>query len=331
MRSILYDFIDKKLQKKVFSSIHGGRKVNSFEPWDQPQRRLNNKGQLYLSDLCYSEKYPNSFFDILYPDGEADASRPTVVYFHGGGFLFGDKSDGDPLAIGKGGVSALLSEICSHGYNVVSANYAFAPEYRFPVQIQQANELIRHLVEHSEYGLDMSRVIISGGSAGADITAIYGLALSDADYAARLGITPPISETDVCALIIDEMSLNTSHMSLGLKILLSGWVGERNMSRGEKSRLINVAANFGGKYPPAFLVASNVEPPFRLDEVEMYEKLRACGIACEEYYRPREEAGDLPHGFVSAFAENECARECFDRILAFVEKNVAKREGSENE
>ncbi len=331
MRSILYDFIDKRLQKKVFAAIHGGREVNSFEPWGEQSRIVNGRGQLYLSNLCYGEKYPNSFFDILYPDERTDVSRPTVVYFHGGGFLFGDKSDGDPLAIGKGGVSALLSEICSHGYNVVSANYAFAPEHRFPVQIHQANDLIRHLVEHPEYGLDMTRIVISGGSAGADITAIYGLALSNADYAAKLGITPPISEADVCALVIDEMSLNAANMSLGIKIMLSGWVGERNMLRGERSRLINVAANFGGKYPPSFLVASNVEPPFRLDEVEMYEKLRACGIACEEYYRPREEAGDLPHGFVSAFADNEYARKCFEKILAFVEKNVAKREGNEDE
>lgn len=322
MRSIINDFLDTQIQKKVFKSVHGGKPVNSFEPWNESKRTVCKNGQLYVNDLCYGTEYPNSFFDIRYPCEDTTAKRPTLVYFHGGGFLFGDKSDGDPLAVGENGVSAMLSEICSRGYNVVSANYAFATKYRCPVQIRQVNQLMAHLLEHDEYGLDMDRVVLMGGSAGADLTAIYGMMVADSDYAGKIGIKPYLTAAQLKVLVVDEMILNAAHMSKGLKVLMSAWVGERNMCKGSKSQLINIAAHFNGKFPPAFFTASNIEPPFEMDASEMCKKLKQSELPYAKYYRTKEESEPLAHGFMANFGTNRYANECFEQVMNFVEKWV---------
>lgn len=324
MRSILNDFLDTQIQKRVFKTVHGGKLVNSFAPWHESQRQIDSKGQLYVNDLCYGSAYPNSFFDIRYPHADTDARRPTLIYFHGGGFLFGDKSDGDPLAVCENGVSAMLSNICSRGYNVVSANYAFATEYRFLVQLHQVNQLMAHLIEHKEYGLDMDRIVLMGGSAGADLVAIYGMMVADEGYAHKIGIKPCLTGAQLKALVVDEMILNAGHMSRGLKMLLSAWVGERNMRTGTNSQLIHIASHFNGKFPPAFFTASNIEPPFEMDASEMCRKLEQAGIPCGKYYKTQEESEPLAHGFMATFGTNRYAKECFEQAMDFVERWVCK-------
>ena len=51
-----------------------------------------------ISEIEYAKDYPNSFLDIIYPDENREADRPTLFYFHGGGFFAGSKNMGDPLA-----------------------------------------------------------------------------------------------------------------------------------------------------------------------------------------------------------------------------------------
>lgn len=320
MRSILYDCIDTWIQKKVFKSVHGGKPVNSFSSWRESQRIVNARGQLYVNDLCYGEEYPNSFFDILYPDENTTLPRPTLIYFHGGGFLFGDKNDGDPMAVGQSGITAMLSEICSRGFNVVSANYAFAVEYRCPVQIRQVDQLMQHLQNHPEYGLDMENVVLMGGSAGANLTAIYGLLVADEAYAKEMGISPCMCTGQLKALVVDEMVLNYTHYSRGLAMLGAAWTGERKP--GKCAKLVNVVEHFQGKYLPAFFTASNVEPPFAKCALEMVEKLQDSNLPCKLYYRSQEESEALPHGFMTGFGANEYVKECFEQMLDFLKQWV---------
>lgn len=319
MRSFTRDAIATSVQKKVFQSVHGGKPVNSFEPWNEPKRQITPEGQLFVNDLCYGTMFPQSYFDIRYPNENTQERRPTLIYFHGGGFLFGDKSGGDPLAVGKNGVSAMLAEICTHGYNIVSANYAFATKYRFPVQISQVNQLLMHLQEHSEYGLDMDRVVIMGSSAGADLTAIYGLAVADHDYAMALGITPCIRMDQVKALVIDEFILNGAHMDKGLQILSSGWIGERDLVNSKKAKLANIMNHIDVKFPPAFLIASNVEPAFALDAQELFRVLQDRNLTAQLYYRTQEESEPLAHGFLANLGSCQYSAECFEAMMRFLQ------------
>ena len=224
------------------------------------------------------------------------------------------------MAVGKDGTAAMLSEMCRRGFNVVSANYAFATEYRFPAQIEQVDELFAHLLARPEYGLDMDRVVLMGSSAGANLTAIYGLAVADKSYAEKLGIFPCIKPEQLKVLVIDEMILNGDHLSKGLKILASSWLGERTAKYGPKAKMINIAQHIEKNYFPAFLVASNVEPPFEMDAREMYEKLTGSGVPTELYYRSKAEGEELAHGFMANLGSNTCSRECFKQMMSFVSR-----------
>lgn len=168
----LNDLKCKLIQKAVYAKLYKGHKSNEWEPWKTPGVTTLSSGLVCRNDIKFSDTYPNSFADIWYAD-DSHAKRPTIVYFHGGGFIFGDKSSGDPMQAAGGGVGKLESMVAA-GYNLVNANYALSPEYRFPAQIHQTDQLFRFLLAHeSELGLDMSRVCLSGGSAGANITEIY--------------------------------------------------------------------------------------------------------------------------------------------------------------
>lgn len=62
---------------------------NSFEPIYTPGEGEKADGQYKINDIAYGTEYPNSFLDITYPDTNREEDRPTLFYFHGGGFFGG--------------------------------------------------------------------------------------------------------------------------------------------------------------------------------------------------------------------------------------------------
>ena len=70
----------------------------------------------HISEIEYAKDYPNSFLDIIYPDENREADRPTLFYFHGGGFFAGSKNMGDSLAANE--AIALIDDLCAAGYNM---------------------------------------------------------------------------------------------------------------------------------------------------------------------------------------------------------------------
>ena len=123
------------LQKGAFGDIP----ANSFEPRNPPKEEIRSDGVTVKTEVNYSDKFPNSFLDIYYP-GPIDEDRPTFIYWHGGGHIFGDKNLGDPLSPNNDVSMHMYDYICKQGYNFISANYCFAPEYRYPAQILQYDQ-----------------------------------------------------------------------------------------------------------------------------------------------------------------------------------------------
>ena len=70
--------------------------INSYEPLGDPMEGIKDNSQYIITEIKYSDNYPNSFLDITYPNEDREMPRPTLIYFHGGGFFGGSKSVGDP-------------------------------------------------------------------------------------------------------------------------------------------------------------------------------------------------------------------------------------------
>jgi acetyl esterase len=106
----------------------------------------------------------------LYRSGRGTA--PTVVFFHGGGWVAGDLETHDRqarnLAIETGAV-------------VVSVDYRRPPETRFPGAFEDAFAAVRDVIGRiKQFGGDASRVGVAGDSAGGNLAATTALACRDA-------------------------------------------------------------------------------------------------------------------------------------------------------
>ncbi len=90
--------------------------------------------------------------------GDSDAKR-VLLYFHGGGYSLGSvESHRD-----------LIARLCrASGFVALAPDYRLAPGHPFPAQLDDALACYRWLVH--ERGIDPTRVVVAGESAGGGLT-----------------------------------------------------------------------------------------------------------------------------------------------------------------
>jgi acetyl esterase/lipase len=111
-------------------------------------------------DIAYGPHERNRL-DAYLADAGKEPS-PVLVFFHGGGYVGGDKS----AILGM----TLLQECLEAGISVVSCNYRFITKAPFPAPMEdgtRALQFVRSMA--AEWGLDPKRVASSGSSAGGHI------------------------------------------------------------------------------------------------------------------------------------------------------------------
>lgn len=96
------------------------------------------------------------------------AGDPLLVFFHGGGFVWGDLDSHD----------ALCRFLAEHaGVRVLSVDYRLAPEHPFPASAQDAVAAYRWVVANAGWlGADVRRLAVGGDSAGGNLAATVALA-----------------------------------------------------------------------------------------------------------------------------------------------------------
>ena len=290
---------------------------NSYEPLGQPMEGLKDNGQYVITEIRYSENYPNSYLDITYPNKDKDPSNPTLIYFHGGGYFGGSKNVGDPLA--GSDATALLDDICSEGFNLVNIDYVLVPEYHFPDPLIQANEAFRFLVENSEkYSLDMDNVVIMGSSAGAIIASQLGSIITNPDYAAALGISPALKPREVKAVVIYDAPLVYNEFTLETKLLIGNYVkGSIFLSKDDLKRYNNILW-VDSSYPSAVLLGSE----YYTDMRHLDKALSDAGVDHELVDPLMERNMVMQHCFVGLERVDDVAKDAFDRMIRFIKSKV---------
>jgi acetyl esterase len=103
--------------------------------------------------------------DVYRPRNPA-GPMPIVLYVHGGGFRFMSKD--------THWVFGLV--YARRGYLVVNMNYHLAPEHPFPGAVEDMSAAWQWLVANAErLGGDLTRVVVAGESAGANLSAALTL------------------------------------------------------------------------------------------------------------------------------------------------------------
>ena len=101
--------------------------------------------------------------------GPDPATRPLVLYFHGGGFVLGQLRMGDWLC---GNVAARVGAV------VVSVDYRLAPRHPFPAAVEDCYAALTWAASAQELGA-RGRVAVMGESAGGNLAAVVSLAARD--------------------------------------------------------------------------------------------------------------------------------------------------------
>ena len=103
---------------------------------------------------------------------DADGPFPTVVFFHGGGFVLGTIATHDWL--------------CRHlvresGCAVLSVDYRLAPEHPFPAAVEDASAATEWVAANPDELDGTGKIAVAGDSAGGNLAAVVSLLAADRD------------------------------------------------------------------------------------------------------------------------------------------------------
>ncbi len=256
---------------------------------------------------------------VYRPSG--DEPLPTVVFYHGGGFVIGDLDTHDNQA----------RRLCRDAnVVVVSIDYRRAPEHPWPAGVDDAFAAIRWVGDHIDrFGGDPDRLAVAGDSAGGNFSAVVAQMCRDAggpalraqlliypavDFAAG-GETYPSREqhADGYFLTRDDMMWFASHY-VESAVDEHGW-GEavdggspdpELLARLSDPRISPIRGHLSG-LPPALVVTAEFDP--LVDEGEAYaEALAEAGVPVTAI-----RFDGLIHGFFDMAALSPACADAADR------------------
>ncbi len=214
--------------------------------------------------------YPGAANQLAYrlyrPAGEGP--RSIIVYFHGGGWLFGGPDSDDPFC----------RDLCVRtGSIIISADYRHAPETRFPGAADDALSAVRWVAANAEaLGGRAEGLIVTGWSAGGNLAAVVCQRVRDEGgptIAAQLLICP-VTDSD-----LTRTSYVENGVGHGLTASVMAWFWDNYADASQRldpGAAPLRAANFSG-LPPAVVVTGEFDP--LRDEGDAYaDALRSAGV-----------------------------------------------------
>jgi acetyl esterase/lipase len=97
---------------------------------------------------------------------DAKTPAPTLIYYHGGGWIFGDRT----------GATLLFLPFLEMGWNVINVEYRMASVSLAPAAVEDCRCALRWAVRNAkQYNIDTSRIVLTGHSAGGHLSLITGM------------------------------------------------------------------------------------------------------------------------------------------------------------
>ncbi|MBQ6163038.1 MAG: alpha/beta hydrolase [Clostridia bacterium] len=272
-------------------------------------------GVRVLTDVVYPSEYPNNTMNIFL----APENRGTMFYIHGGGFVIGDK-DWEKQ-------NAYLEKWIENGYNVVSIDYALAPQYRIEAQIRQCGGALAYFVENAgKYGVDPNKIVLLGDSAGGCLSGLLTAANASPDCATALGLEPAENGVKVRGWIsisglldVDRTGkTNNDLKSWGFQLMVISGLHKTAYVGSPLAKKTSVLTWLSADFPPCYISDGN-NGTFTDQARDAVERLTELGVKVESNFIPPEKA-QLPHIWELDVDGNGLAAENFEKTLAFVNK-----------
>jgi acetyl esterase len=253
-------------------------------------------------------------FSIPGPDGDVPVRlyamehggvRPALIYFHGGGWVFGNLDTHD----------AVCRDLAAEsGAVVISVDYRLSPEVKFPAAVNDSYAATLWIAANAErLGIDARRISVGGDSAGGNLATVIAMRCRDAGG-------PALARQLLIYPVTDLSSFDTaSHRELAEGYFLTRaamqWFTGHYLASDDQSRLPEAsplhAPNLSG-LPPAFLITAEFDP--LRDEGEAYAaRLQQAGVSVTVKRYP-----GMVHGFVSMRGVVSGGRQAIQEAAKFV-------------
>lgn len=263
--------------------------------------------------LTYDASDPDARFDI-YRGNPVAPARPTIVWFHGGGFVSGRRSD----------VANYLKILAGRGFTVVNVDYTIAPEAAYPTPIRQANKALAYLTTHADrLRINADKIVLAGDSAGSQIAAQTAAMLTSPDYARILGMAPGVASRQVAGALLhcgvyDVTKLGQDGGILGWFIKSTKWAysGKRDWRDAKGFETMSFLPYLTPAFPATFISVGNADPLAPQSEA-MAKALATQGVAVTELFYPSDYQPPLGHEYQFNL-DTEAGRQALDRSVAWL-------------
>jgi len=232
----------------------------------------------YMTATGYESK-----LDIYRRRDTTDA-QPTLVFYHGGGWVAGTKE------------SAIMSIMpwLEMGWTVVNVEYRMAAVAPAPAAVVDAACALRFVVDKAEdYGIDTTRIVVSGESAGGHLALAVGMIPESAGFTNRCagggfrGIETAAPE--VAAIINWYGITDVEKMLAGhadARSYAAQWVGSQH-DADEIARSVSPLTYVRADLPPILSIQGDADPivPYS-QNVLLHEALAKAGATNELFTVP---------------------------------------------
>jgi acetyl esterase/lipase len=274
-------------------------------------KELRRQPIAYELDIPYANTdNPRQRLDLYLPKDRKSDKLPVIVYFHGGGWLQGNKADG---------AGRLRPFVRTGKYAGVSVGYRLSGEAIWPAQLHDCKAAIRWVRAHADqYGLDPDRIAVWGRSAGAHLALMIGVTGDGPQWQGVPGPPPDgmgskvacvanyFGVTDIPALVGQPSDIDRTTPAAPEAQLLGGPLLDHPAKARAASPITYVTAND----PPVLTVHGDADRAVPYDQaVRLDAALRKAGVP--SYFITVKGAGhgDFPKGM------NERLQAFFGRYL----------------
>ncbi|MFJ7246867.1 alpha/beta hydrolase [Kitasatospora sp. NPDC098652] len=237
-------------------------------------------------------------------DGTQGGSGATILYFHGGGWVFGSPETA---------LSLTGNLVARTGVGAYSPDYRLAPEHPFPAAVEDCLSAYRALLDR---GGDPSAIVFAGDSAGGGLTVTTCLAARDAGLplpAALLLLSPGLDATRSGESIRTKEGVDPIFTRAALDHTGAMYLGGADPRQPLLSPVLH--ADLTG-FPP-MLIQVGANELLLDDSTRLAERAREAGVDVI-----LDVTADAPHVFQSFAGVLDEADEALDRAALFLRQRL---------
>jgi acetyl esterase/lipase len=264
-------------QKLLFFWVFGSIAFAQLAPTAEWAAHAQNEYQI-LPNLTYlTASGYDSKLDI-YKRRDTTTLQPTVIFFHGGGWVLGTKE------------AAFMSIVpwLEMGWNVVNVEYRMARVALAPAAVEDAQCALRFVVAGAQtYGIDVNRIVVAGESAGGHLALTTGMIPESAGFTrvcAGGGFAGSNTAVPKVAAIINWYGItDVAEMLAGpnVRSYAVQWLGSLP-NADEKARAVSPLTYVRSGLPPILSIQGDQDPivPYQ-QNVRLREALTRVGVTNE--------------------------------------------------